>query len=154
MQLKFPDSTLPRVAGALAAFLLAGAVLVAPAAAGPKNVPTVTEDNDTNDEGTPEDVADEGDNAHPSGKDRSVENGNSTSNPNQGRAKSDPDDNGRGPDRSNRGVDQPGGAGGRDLADQDGNNGCGNDDDFEDDNEGWCGNKHVDEEPPPYEEPS
>jgi hypothetical protein len=57
-----------------------------------------------------------------------------------GMAMSDPDDNGLGPDRSNGGADQPGGTGGVDLTDQDGNNGCGNDADREDDNEGWCGN--------------
>ena len=96
-----------------------------------------TEDNDTNDGGTANNVADDGDNRHPSGKDRSVENGSGT----QGRSTSDPDDDGRGPDRSNGGADKPDGPGGVDLADQDGNNGCGNDDDFEDDNEGWCGRK-------------
>jgi hypothetical protein len=74
--------------------------------------------------------------AHPSGKDRSVEPGGSGT---QGRSESDPDDDGHGPDRSNGGPDKPGGSGGVDLSDQDGNNGCGNDDDFEDDNEGWCG---------------
>ena len=94
-----------------------------------------TEDTDTNDGGTPNNVVDDGDNAHPSGKDRSVENGGSG---NQGWAQSDPDDDGRGPDRTNGGADKPDGPGGDDLADQDGNNGCGNDDDFEDDNEGWC----------------
>jgi hypothetical protein len=101
-----------------------------------------TEDNDTNDGGTKNNVADEGDNKHPSGKDRSVENGNSG---NQGKSESDPDDDGRGPDRSNGGPDKPNGSGGDDLADQDGNNGCGNDDDFEDDNEGWCGGKPKDD---------
>ena len=95
-----------------------------------------TEDKDTNDGGTANNVEDDGDNKHPSGKDRSVENGNSG---NQGNSTSDPDDDGRGPDRSNGGPDKPNGSGGEDLADQDGNNGCGNDDDFEDDNEGWCG---------------
>ena len=81
-------------------------------------------------------VPDAGDNAHPSGKDRSVEHGASG---NQGKSESDPDDDGNGPDRSNGGYDKPNGTGGLDEADQDGNNGCGNDDDFEDDNEGWCG---------------
>ena len=95
-----------------------------------------TEDNDTNDNNTPNNFADDGDNYHPSGKDRSVENGGSG---NQGNSESDPDDDGRGPDRTNGGPDKPNGSGGDDLADQDGNNGCGNDDDFEDDNEGWCG---------------
>jgi len=92
-----------------------------------------TEDNDRNDGGTPNNVEDDGDNRHPSGKDRSVESSN------QGKAGSDPDDDGRGPDRSNGGPDKPNGSGGVDKADQDGNNGCGNDDDFEDDNEGLCG---------------
>lgn len=109
---------------------------------------TVTEDNDTNDN-TRNNVADDGDNAHPSGKDRSVEHGGSG---NQGKASHDPDDDGHGPDRSNGGADHPGADGGVDLADQDGNNGCGNDDDFEDDNEGWCGKPTakkltVDQEP-------
>src|SRR4051794_37336341 len=97
---------------------------------------SVTEDTDTNDGGTPNNVADSGDNQHPSGKDRSVEHGGSG---NQGNTSADPDDDGHGPDRSNGGPDVPGGSGGVDKADQDRNNGCGNDDDFEDDNEGWCG---------------
>lgn len=97
-----------------------------------------TEDTDTNDGGTPNGVADAGDDRHPSGTDRSVEHGRSG---NQGKAESDPDDDGRGPDRGNGGDDKPNGTGGIDKADQDGNNGCGNDDDFEDDNEGWCGRK-------------
>ena len=59
---------------------------------------------------------------------------------NQGKSKSDPDDNGKGPDRSNGGHDKPGYTGGIN-SDKDGNNGCGNDSDREDDNEGWCGNK-------------
>ncbi len=84
------------------------------------------------------DTPDSGDNAHPSGKDRSVENGRSLT---QGKSQSDPDNNGKGPDRLNTGLDKPGMGGGVDKADQDGNNGCGNDDDFEDDNEGWCGHK-------------
>jgi len=94
-----------------------------------------TEDTDANDGGTPNNVVDGGDNRHPSGKDRSVEHGRSG---NQGKAASDPDDDGRGPERTNRGADKADGPGGDDLADQDGNNGCGNDDDFEDDNEGRC----------------
>ena len=105
-----------------------------------------TEDNDSNDNDTPNNVVDNDDNEHPSGKDKSVEHGNSG---NQGNSTSDPDDDGRGPDRSNGGADKPDGPGGVDLADQDGNNGCGNDDDFEDDNEGWCGKnpkKEKDEE--------
>ena len=103
---------------------------------------TYTEDNDTNDGGTANNVEDDGDNAHPSGKDRSTENGKSG---NQGNSESDPDDDGRGPDRSNGGPDKPNGSGGVDKADQDGNNGCGNDDDFEDDNEGWCGKPKDDD---------
>jgi hypothetical protein len=99
---------------------------------------SVNEDTDTNDGGTPNNVVDDGDNAHPSGNDRSVENGGSG---NQGNSGSDPDDDGNGPDRSNGGSDKPDGPGGVDLADQDGNNGCGNDDDFEDDNEGNCGGR-------------
>lgn len=97
-------------------------------------------------------ISDEGDNAHPSGKDRSVEKGYSYP---QGNSQSDPDDNGKGPDRSNGGPDKPGGTGGVDKEDQDGNNGCGNDDDFEDDNEGWCGQKPKKEKPvdPCPEEP-
>ncbi len=81
----------------------------------------VTEDNDTNDGDTPNNVVDDGDNRHPSGRDKSVEHGGSG---NQGKSQSDPDGD------SNGGVDKPGGDGGVDLADQDGNNGCGNDDDF------------------------
>lgn len=65
---------------------------------------------------------------HPSGKDRSVEPGNSGT---QGKAASDPDED------ANLGPDKPEGAGGFD-SDKDGNNGCGNDDDFEDDNNGNC----------------
>jgi hypothetical protein len=79
--------------------------------------------------------ADQGDNRHPSGNDRSCEQGRSGE---QGGSRSDPDDDGRGPDRSNGGADRLGGAGGLDGGDQDANNGCGNDDDFEDDNEGLC----------------
>lgn len=87
------------------------------------------------------------DNHHPSGKDRTVENGNSGT---QGKSTNEPDDNGKGPERDfNNGpgdnddglADKPGQGGGMHLDDQDGNNGCGNDDDFEDDNEGWCGQK-------------
>ena len=98
----------------------------------------VTEDDDTNDDAG-NNEPDDGDNRHPSGKDRSVESGGSG---NQGAAAHDPDDDGNGPDRSNGGLDQPGDGDldeQWDLEDQDGNNGCGNDDDFEDDNEGLCG---------------
>ena len=125
-----------------------------PAKADKASTSQVTEDNDTNDGDTPNNVVDDGDNRHPSGKDKSVEKGNSG---NQGKSTSDPDDDGRGPDRSNGGADKPDGPGGVDLADQDGNNGCGNDDDFEDDNEGWCGGKPkperqaADEAPKPVE---
>jgi hypothetical protein len=68
-------------------------------------------------------------NDHPSGKDRTVEPGNSGT---QGKAVSDPDA------TTNGGADKPGMTGGFD-SDKDGNNGCGNDNDFEDDNNGWCG---------------
>ena len=121
--------------------------------AGSRNDETVgvTEDTDTNDGATPNNVVDAGDDAHPSGNDRSVENGGSA---NQGNATSEPDGNGSGPERDNGGVDQPGEPGGVDLADQDGNNGCGNDDDFEDDNEGLCGKpaKASPSNPPAEEE--
>jgi len=91
------------------------------------------------------DTPDEGDNAHPSGKDRSVEHGKSLT---QGKSQSDPDDNGKGPERSTGKSDKPvDGNGGIDREDQDGNNGCGNDDDFEDDNEGWCGQKPKNDKP-------
>ncbi len=77
------------------------------------------------------------DNRHPSGKDRSGESGGSG---NQGKAESNPDDS-KGPMRYEGGLgdDKPGGPGGTDRDDQDGNNGCGNDDDFDDDNNGHCG---------------
>lgn len=94
----------------------------------------ITENNDS--DGVPNNIADEGDNLHPSGKDRSVEPGGSGD---QGRSASTPDQNGRGPERDNGGTDKPNGPGGADILDQDRNNGCGNDDDFDDDNEGWCG---------------
>ena len=70
---------------------------------------------------------------HPSGKDRCVENGPGT----QGRSPSDPDRD------LNGGRDKPGGSGGLNALDQDGNNGCGNDQDFEDDNNGNCGGRHA-----------
>ena len=98
--------------------------------------PETTEDESEADEST----ADEGDNAHPSGKDRSVENS-PESNPKQGNSESNQDDS-VGPQRC-EGVcgedDKSNAGGGTDAADQDGNNGCGNDDDFDDDNNGWCG---------------
>jgi hypothetical protein len=105
-----------------------------------------TEDNDTNDGNTPNNVSDEGDNAHPSGKDRSVENGGSGT---QGKSESNPDDS-KGPMRyeGNIGDDKANGPGGTDLADQDGNNGCGNDDDFDDDNNGHCGKPKEEETKP------
>jgi hypothetical protein len=96
------------------------------------------------------------DNQHPSGKDRSEEPGGSG---NQGKSESDPDDNvgpmrnecGASPASDPRGgcTDKPGGSGGMDLHDQDGNNGCGNDDDFDDDNNGHCGGKVKDAPKPP-----
>ena len=91
-------------------------------------------------------TADSGDNAHPSGKDRSVENGGSG---NQGKAESNPDDS-KGPMRyeGTQGDDKPAGPGGTDLDDQDGNNGCGQDDDFNDDNNGWCGKPRSTSTPP------
>jgi hypothetical protein len=143
-----PSRTLAAVTTTLGAAALALTLFAGAATAKPKGdhdgdadrsvASHYTEDNDTNDGGTPNNVADDGDNRHPSGKDRSVEKGKGG---NQGKAESDPDDDGRGPDRSNGGPDKPNGSGGVDQADQDGNNGCGNDDDFEDDNEGWCGRK-------------
>ncbi|HEX2295286.1 MAG TPA: hypothetical protein VHN37_08260 [Actinomycetota bacterium] len=96
------------------------------------------------------------DNQHPSGKDRSEEPGGSG---NQGKSESAPDDNvgpmrnecGASPASDPRGgcTDKPGGSGGIDLYDQDGNNGCGNDDDFDDDNNGHCGGKVKDKDTPP-----
>ena len=85
----------------------------------------------------PEPDATPSDNQHPSGKDRSGESGGSG---NQGKAESNPDDS-KGPMRYEGGLgdDKPGGPGGTDRDDQDGNNGCGNDDDFDDDNNGHCG---------------
>lgn len=97
---------------------------------------------------TQSDQPDDGDNKHPSGKDKSVEPGGSGT---QGNAQSDPDDDGKGPDRSNGGADKPGGPGGVDKGDQDSNNGCGNDDDFEDDNEGLCGGPDRSESEKPKE---
>ena len=79
---------------------------------------------------TNEPQVENGPSQHPSGNDRTNEPGGSGS---QGNAASDPDGD------FNYGVDQPGGAGGIDTGDQDGNNGCGNDQDFEDDNRGNCG---------------
>ena len=107
---------------------------------------TQTEDDADPRENTAEGVSDAGDNRHPSGKDRSVESGGSASNPNQGKAESNPDDS-KGPMRYEAGLgdDKPNGPGGMDAADQDGNNGCGNDDDFDDDNNGHCG-KPVEED--------
>jgi hypothetical protein len=92
------------------------------------------------------------DNQHPSGKDRSAEHGKSG---NQGKAESHPDDS-KGPMRyeGELGPDKPGGPGGTDLEDQDGNNGCGNDDDFNDDNNGHCGRNETPEvDEPGVEEP-
>ena len=88
-------------------------------------------------------AADCGESAHPSGNDRCAEPGGSGTQGDdgtqiQGDAASDPDDNGNPPARTNGGADEPGGPGGENPLDQDGNNGCGNDQDFEDDNEGLC----------------
>lgn len=109
----------------------------------------VTEDND--DDGVPNapDPVGDADNRHPSGKDKHEEAGGSG---NQGNAASEPDANGTGPERDEGGLDQPGGPGGLDVLDQDGNNGCGNDEDFEDDNEGWCGKPPTPEVVTPPEE--
>jgi LPXTG-motif cell wall-anchored protein len=104
----------------------------------------VTEDNDGDGQPNTPDRRGDSDNRHPSGRDKHAESGNSG---NQGKSSSDPDDDGRGPDRSDGGADKPGGRGGLDVEDQDGNNGCGNDDDFEDDNEGRCGRKPHPEKP-------
>lgn len=101
-----------------------------------------TEDNDS--DGVANNISDSGDNAHPSGKDRSVEHGKSG---NQGKSESTPDQNGKGPERDNGGTDKPNGPGGADIFDQDGNNGCGNDDDFDDDNEGNCGGNKENKPP-------
>jgi hypothetical protein len=108
----------------------------------PGGAAAITENNDS--DGVPNNIPDEGDNLHPSGKDRSVEPGGSGD---QGRSASTPDQDGRGPERDNGGTDKPNGPGGADILDQDRNNGCGNDDDFDDDNEGWCG-KQKDREKP------
>ena len=101
----------------------------------------VTEDNDIDGFPNTPDPAGDTDNQHPSGKDRSSESGGSG---NQGKSGSDPDGN------TNGGADKPGGTGGVDQLDQDGNNGCGNDDDFEDDNEGHCSGAPV---PPTTDKP-
>ena len=104
-----------------------------PAASG--TTTTVTEDNDSDGVANAPDPVGDADNRHPSGKDKHVEAGGSG---NQGNSTSEPDGNGKGPERDAGGVDKPDGPGGVDILDQDGNNGCGNDDDFEDDNEGKC----------------
>jgi hypothetical protein len=119
------------------------------------NDPAVTsEDNDADGVSN---AGDTNESHHPSGKDKFLENGKSG---NQGKSESDPDDN-VGPmrreeppcDNDPRGADKctdkPGGSGGHDTLDQDGNNGCGNDQDFDDDNNGWCGKPAVVEAPPP-----
>ena len=131
--------------------------LAAPALAGhqpnhagtPGGIAAITENNDS--DGVPNNISDEGDNQHPSGKDRSIESGGSGD---QGQSASTPDQNGRGPERDNGGTDKPNGSGGADIIDQDRNNGCGNDDDFDDDNEGLCGKVKgkpgEDDETPPF----
>jgi len=96
----------------------------------------VTEDNDGDGVPNTPDPDGDADNRHPSGKDKHAEAGASG---NQGKASSEPDQDGNGPERDEGGTDKPGGSGGADIYDQDGNNGCGNDDDFDDDNEGLCG---------------
>ena len=117
-------------------------VLLAPASAiahhkesHPNGASSVTEDDDGDGHPNAPDPKGDADNRHPSGKDRHAEGGASGS---QGNSASEPDANGSGPERDEGGLDKPGGAGGLDVLDQDGNNGCGNDDDFEDDNEGLC----------------
>ncbi|HVM34202.1 MAG TPA: hypothetical protein VM784_02555 [Actinomycetota bacterium] len=75
------------------------------------------------------------DSKHPSGKSREQNPG--PADDEQGKSPSDPDG------MENGGADKPGGSGGVDLDDQDGNNGCGNDNDFEDDNRGNCGGPAV-----------
>ena len=107
-----------------------------PASAGSGSTGTeVSEDNDNDGVANAPDPVGDSDNMHPSGKDKHAEAGGSG---NQGKTRSEPDGNGKGPERDAGGVDQPDGPGGVDTLDQDGNNGCGNDDDFEDDNEGLC----------------
>jgi hypothetical protein len=113
------------------------------------NSSTVTTENDDADGVS--NAGDTNESHHPSGKDKFIENGKSG---NQGKSESDPDDN-VGPmrreeppcDNDPRGADKctdkPGGSGGHDILDQDGNNGCGNDQDFDDDNNGWCGKPTV-----------
>jgi hypothetical protein len=113
-----------------------------------------TEDNDADGVSN---AGDTNESRHPSGKDRFLEKGGSG---NQGKSESDPDDN-VGPMRreeppcdddprgADKCTDKPGGSGGHDTLDQDGNNGCGNDQDFDDDNNGWCGKPAVVEAPPP-----
>ena len=98
-------------------------------------VAEVTEDNDSDGVVNAPDPLGDSDNRHPSGKDKHAEAGGSG---NQGKSSSEPDGNGKGPERDEGGLDKPNGPGGLDILDQDGNNGCGNDDDFEDDNEGNC----------------
>lgn len=142
MNVRQPHGSARFSAGAIMTALLLVAPIPALATHQPKHdgvtsgAAAITEDTDS--DGVPNNMSDEGDNLHPSGKDRSVENGGSG---HQGRSASTPDQNGRGPERDNGGTDKPNGPGGADIHDQDRNNGCGNDDDFDDDNEGWCGGK-------------
>lgn len=89
-------------------------------------------------------------NQHPSGKDRECESGGSGT---QGGSDSEPDQDGKGPERDSNGTDKPGGPGGED-SDRDGNNGCGNDDDFNDDNEGRCGGPAPVPQPSPPDTPT
>ena len=138
--------TLAAFSTALLAFFVIGLSPVL--ASHEKGHSSYTEDNDTNDNNTPNNVSDDGDNAHPSGKDRSVESGGSG---NQGKSQSHPDDS-KGPMRCEGTcgeADKPNSGGGADKADQDNNNGCGNDDDFDDDNNGWCGKPGSSNSTPP-----
>ena len=112
-----------------------------------------TEDSSKTNENSDDATDDDDDNRHPSGKDRETNNG-PTDDVQGGDQTSNPDNDGRGPERSSCDntsadtvggcADKPGGTGGVDQEDQDWNNGCGNDDDFEDDNEGWCGKPPAD----------
>ncbi|MFN2556649.1 MAG: hypothetical protein ABR592_07210 [Nitriliruptorales bacterium] len=135
-----------------------GALAVAPGSGPPEGVSqpagghsrrpsAVNEDTDGDGVANCPDPSGDADNRHPSGRDRHCEAGGSGV---QGRSESDPDGD------TNGGADKPGGAGGRDVLDQDGNNGCGNDDDFEDDNKGRCLGRlrEQDGSPPPTGAPS
>ncbi len=82
-----------------------------------------------------EDVSDNGQSQHPSGKERNTEHGKSQT---QGKSESNPDGNGADKRRDAKdGSD----AGTQGISDYDDNNGCGNDHDFADDNNGNCGGR-------------